>query len=106
MLDFGGAIVIGILIHQLKRSFYLYTCFHSLFDMLFIDQLAFMAFIPESFCMVLMFLTSSHPPQRLVCREAFVLPCFLQRTRSIHGSDTELPSLQFQNQKFISKNVF
>lgn len=80
----------------------MYTHFHSLFDMLFNDQLAFMASIPESFCMVLLFLTSSHPPQSLVCREASVLPCFLQRTHNIRGSDTELPSVPKSS---LSQNV-
>lgn len=102
LLNFGGVIAGGIFIHQLKISFlYISPHLHNLFDSFWWSV---------GFCGVYTRISlygpsvsSSHLPQLLVCREAFVPP-FLQRTCRIHGSDSQLPSVQFSNQKCISKN--
>lgn len=58
LLDIQGAVAIGRFIQQLKRFFFFnaYTHFHSLFDLLFNYQLAFVTMIPASFGMILLFL--------------------------------------------------
>lgn len=75
LLNFGEVIAVGIFIHHLKTSLYIYIYIYLLIFRVsliaFNDQLAFMVFIPESLTMVLLFPLPTLPRYCFVGKPSF-----------------------------------